>query len=288
MGVWGSKERLAIGFGPDRVRLMVARGNGTLEPVHAAAAEQPAGALRGGLRAPFLGDAEAVRAAIAGLVRLAREAGHLKARPALVSVVLSDPTVKLGTALVEGDAPSGEDGDRMARWVLRDLLPLEPAEIRASWSVVGGGSNGKGPRWLLSLGAEDALVREVENLVEEHGWRVGRVVPWTLAAATSSNDEAEATLYVCEGDGAPGALFEGDGVPRLHRAWRGRVPAARLENELAALSRYVADHLEATVGQVRLYGGQAWLGAAQAACETIGLASEPIDPNTALLGALQT
>lgn len=281
MQLFAKRERVALGFGPDRVRLLVAKANGKLAPRHADSARLPDGVLRAGLRAPSLEGRAQVLDALRTLIRRARAAGRLRRAPELVSVVLFDGAVKMALAPVEGERPGREEGDRMARWVLRELVPGETEGLRVSWSLVG-----DRPLSLFSVGAQEGVIHEYEGLVEDLGWEPGRVLPWTLAAAAALQDDAERTLLLCEGDGALAGAFEDQGAIRLHRAWRAHVPADRLAGELASLQRYVSDHLETTVAGAVTCGGEAWQAEAVAACETAGLPARALTPEQALLGAV--
>jgi len=279
------KERVAIGFGPDRLRLLVAKGNGNLDVHHDDDETLPAEALRAGLRAPGFGDPTAVEGALRRLIERARAAGHLNARPELVSVVISDGAVKMGLAPIEGDSPTRAEGDAMARWVLKDLLPIEPGAARVDWSILQEeGENGA--RWLVGVGADAARVSEIEELVSRFGWNVGRVVPWSFAAALGAGEASDHGLTLCEGDGALSALFEADGVPRFHRAWRAAVDPGELAIELPALQRYVADRLEMSTSRAVLCGPDDWREIAGRACADAGLAAVHVTPAQALTGAL--
>lgn len=284
MSVFGRNEKVAIGFGPDRVRLLVGRGNGSVEPVYSAAGELPEAALRVGLQVPAIVDRDAVAAAVRDCVEGARQEGYLVKRPELVALVISDGAVKMAVTPLQGGTPSRTDGDQMARWSLRDLLPIDIEETRASWSVLGGDDAEGSPGWLFSVGAQDALLREFEDLTAELGWTTGRVVPWTMAAWACS--EAASDLVLCDGDGTLACLFEAEGVPRFHRAWRARVTAECVGDELPALQRYVNDRLEMSIGRVWLCGAKEWARSASAAATAIGLDSSLISPDQALLGAL--
>lgn len=305
MQLFATRERVALGFGPDRVRLLVAKANGKLEARHADSAELPAGALRTGLRAPTLANRDAVIEALRELVRRARAARRLRRPPELAAVVLFDGAVKMALAPLEGETPDRQEGERMARWVLRELLPGEAASLRVDWSLVGGGHGdsvaagaepGEGggafagerrhPS-LFSVGAQEELVREYEGLVEELGWEPGRVVPWTLAAAAALQQDADRTLLLCEGDGALASAFEDGGVISFHRAWRARVATEQLGSELVSLRRYVAEHLDTTIASAVTCGPEAWQAGAAAACATAGLAARPLTPEQALLGAVR-
>lgn len=296
MAIGKRKERVAIGFGPERLRLLIARGNGKIEVRHEDAEPLREGAMRSGLRAPGFGDPEAVEGALRRLIERARQAGHLAAGPELVSVVISDGAVKMGLAPIEGDAPSRAEGEAMAHWVLKDLLPIAPEAARVDWSIVqeeadakdssGAASGDKPSRWLLAVGSDAERVREIEELVGRFGWQVGRVVPWSFAAAIGAGEASEHGLTLCEGDGALSCLFEADGVPRFHRAWRAAVDPAGLDMELPALQRFVADRLEMTTARAVLCGDEDWRQVAARACADAGLPAVHLTPSQALTGAL--
>lgn len=283
MQLFRSSEHVALGFGPERLRLAVGKANGSLAVRHADAEPLPADALRAGLRAPTLEDPDAVRTALGALVERARAAGRLRKAPDLVAVVLSDGAVKMATAPIEGGVPDRAEGERMARWVLRELLPGEPHEVRVDWSASAADDGSGG---LLGLGAAEAVVAEYEGLVTELGWHPGRVVPWTFAAAAALGEDVERTLVLCEGDGALAGVFEDRGQLLFHRAWRARVDAERLASELSALERYVADHLSTTIARVVVCGRAEWRTVASAAAARAGLAVAELEPEAALAGAL--
>jgi hypothetical protein len=285
MTIGKRRERVAIGFGPDRLRLLIARGNGKLEVRHEDAEPLAQGAIRAGLRAPGFGNEEVVEAALRLLIERARQGGHLSHRPELVSVLISDGAVKMGLAPIEGDAPSRAEGESMARWVLKDLLPIDPEAARVDWSIVE--SEEEEPaRWLIAVGADAERIAEIEDLVGRFGWQVGRVVPWSFAVAVGAGEASDRGLTLCEGDGALSCLFEADGVPRFHRAWRAEVDPSGLDLELPSLQRFVADRLEMHTARAVLCGGERWREAAALACADAGLAAVHVTPAQALIGAL--
>lgn len=317
MALWAQRERVALGFGPDRVRMLVARGNGGPKGAFSGAEELPEGAVRAGLRPPALAD-DAVHERLERLAAEARGKGLLRRRPELVTLLLPDVSVKLAMAPVEGDPPGREEGERMARWALGDLLPGGPEEARIDWALMTSSGPPVGPeagveaggaavetrRWLVALGADRSLVREYEAVVGRLGWSVGRVVPWTLAlavaagratAAGRSADERSKAgaetrsrrLLLCEADGALACLFEAAEVPRFHRAWRARVPAERIAGELPGLRRYVTDRLELGISESWLCGpDEDWTRAAEEACRSAGLRTRTLSPDDAMLGGL--
>lgn len=285
MAIWRQRERVAIGFGRDRVRVLVACGNGSLKAVYSGHGNLPEGALLDGLRAPAFGDRDVILEALRGCIAAARQQGYLKRNPELVSVVVPDGTVKLASVPIQGPAPRRAEGDEMAHWALRDLLPVAAEETRAVWLIAGQVSNGEASdRWLVSLGAQEAMVREYEQLVQQLDWTVGHWVPWTLAVAAGA--ETDSGLIVCDGAGTLACLFKAQGVPRFHRAWRARVPAEQLRQELPRLERYVNDRLECSVGRVWLCGQDDWMETAAAAATEAKLEVSAISPEAALLGAV--
>lgn len=282
-----SRDRVAVAFGPDRLRLLVGRGNGHVEGVHEDAEALPDGALRATLRAPAFAAPQQVESALRLLQQRAQAAGHLRRAPGLVTLVLPDAAVKIAAAPIDGPAPKRAEGTEIARWVLRDLLPMESEAQRIDWTVIEPAREGDS-RWLLALGADAALVREHEAMVGKLGWKTGRVLPWSLAARAGAGKLAEQGLVLCEGDGALSCLFESAAVVRFHRAWRARVDAAQLEIELPSLQRYVADRIEVEAARAVLCGSGAWCEQAAATCASAGLATVTVTPASAMTGALRT
>jgi len=302
MGYWASKERVAIGLGRDRLRLLVAVGNGSMSVAYRGSRALPVGALRGGLRAPLSSERQAIAVALNELMDDARDGGLLRRRPGLVTLVITDGSVKVAASPIEGEIPGAAEGSRMAHWVLRELLPVEAEAARVDWSIMTAPGVGAAEpdRWMLSVGGDAALLQEYEALVDPFGWTVGRIVPWTLAAASvdsGSNPPPETEppgaaepsqrLILCEADGTLACLFEAGGVPRFHRAWRARVDGASVADELPSLQRYVNDHLEMTVGRVCLCGTPDWSAAVATACDAVDLEVRRVDPEEALAGALR-
>ena len=297
MGIFGNNEKVAIGLGARKVRLLVGRGNGHVKQLFAGSRELPEAALRVGLRGPVANDRDAVLSGLRELVGEARAAGVLRRTPETVALLVADGAFKMAVAPLEGDAPGRTDGDRMARWLLRELVPVEESEIRADWSVVEVADEGGASSNMLSVGGVDAVMAEYEALVAELGWTVGRLVPWSFAAAAAARsgeasgdlgtDANYRDLVLCDADGALGALFQTDGLPRLHRSWRSPVSGEGVAEELPALRRYVGDHLESTISSVWLCGESAWAEAAVAACEPIQVPARILSPEAALCAAIE-
>ncbi len=302
MGYWATRERVAVGLGKDRVRLLVGRGNSSVSVVHSGSRALPQGALRGGLQAPMSADRSALAAPLGELVDDARRDGLLRRRPDLVALVITDGSVKVAAAPIQGEAPGATEGGRMARWVLRELLPMEADAARVDWSIMTTPAPATdGPdRWMLSVGGDASLLQEYESLVDPFGWTVGRLVPWTFAAAvaddgpgappageSAADGEPIRRLIMCEADGTLACLFEASGVPRFHRAWRARVDGDRVADELPSLRRYVNDHLEMTIGHVCLCGTADWATATAAACSAVDLDVRRVSPEEAMAGALR-
>lgn len=301
MGFFGSSERVAIGLGARRARLLVARGNGRVNQVFAGSRELPEGSLRVGLRGPVINDRDGVVGALRELVGEARSAGVLRRAPETVALLVADGAFKMAVAPLEGNAPGRADGDRMARWLLRELVPVEESEIRADWSVLEVAGEEGTSSSMLSVGGVDAVMAEYESLVAELGWTVGRLVPWSFAAAAAresggdveSEDALGETgaghrdLVLCDADGTLGALFQTDGLPRLHRSWRSSVSGEGVAEELPALRRYVGDHLETSIARVWLCGESAWAEAAAKACAPIQVPARILSPEAAMCAAIE-
>ena len=88
-------------------------------------------------------------------------------------------------------------------------------------------------------------------------------------------------------DGSLACMVEADDVPRFHRSWRARVPAARLGQELPSLQRFIAERLEMSVDDVWVCGSDDWSAAAIECCDGLGWSARRFDHTDALLGALR-
>ncbi len=303
MGLFSSNERVAIGIGARGVHLLIGRGNGRVKQVHSASAALPDGALRVGLHAPAITDREAVLEILRQLVTDARGEGLLRRTPEVVTVLVPDGVFKMSAVPIEGEAPKRVEGDRMARWMLRDLLPVPESDIRASWSVFDAPEGEATASSLLSLGGTEAVLADYESLVADLGWTTGRLVPWSFATAaarpTDANgavaashdagvaDTGQRDLILCDADGALGALFQIDDLPRLHRSWRSPVAGEQVAEELPSLRRYVNDHLETSIGTVWLCGDASWTRAASLACERGQVAARVLSQEAVLCAALE-
>lgn len=292
MSWFGGNEKVAIGIGARRVRLLVGRGNGHVKVLFAGSRALPEGAIRVGLRAPGLLERDAVLGALRELVLEARGAGTLKRAPETTALLLADGVFKLATAPLEGKAPASADGARMARWMLRELVPVEADEIRADWAVIESTSDETAVSTMVSVGGVEALLSEYEALVRELGWTVGRLVPWSFAAAAArdagdGDGAAPRALVLCDADGAAGAVFESGGVPRMHRAWRKSIAGTALAEELPGLRRYLNDHLETTISGVWLCGDDDWTRAAADACALLEIPAHVLTPEAALQAAIE-
>ena len=302
-----ARPQVALSLDAKEVRLQVAQSNGVLHSIHRSRVALPEGVLRPGLKFPNVIDAEAIEVALACLIAEAKEEGVLARAPKLVALLLPDPAFRMAVVPLEGEIPGRAEGDAMARWALRDLLPVDTDAARIAWAVCEPRNNA--PGWLVATGAEAELVREYETLVEAHGWTVGRVMGWSIAltqgaemvlngtAETSGGLDqgwSEATsgadgrlVLTSSGDGLT-CLVEAEGVPRFYRAWRGSVPVARVAEELPPVERYVKDRLELSVRQALLCGSQQWTTDVSAFCEAMGWEVLTLSRWTALMGALSS
>lgn len=302
-----ARPQVALSLDAKEVRLQVAQSNGVLHSSHRARVALPEGVLRPGLRFPNVVEAEAIEAALACLIGEAREEGALARAPKLVALLLPDAAFRMAVVPLQGEMPGRAEGDAMARWALRDLLPVETEAARIAWSV--SQPREDAPGWLVATGAEAALVREYESLVEAFGWTVGRVMGWSVAltqgaevvlngeAETSRDLDQDWTEGISEADGrlvltSAGegltCLVEADGVPRFYRSWRGSVPVARIAEELPPVERYVKDRLELNVRQALLCGSQQWSADVSVHCEAMGWEVLTLSRWTALMGALSS
>jgi hypothetical protein len=300
-----ARSQVAVSLDAQEARLQVAQSNGVLHSVHRSRVALPLGALRPGLRAPNIAELEPVEAALESLVVEAREVGALTRSPKLVALLLPDAAFRMAVVPIQGEVPGRAEGEAMARWALRDLLPVDADEARVAWTV--SAPSEEAPGWLVATGVEADLVREYEALVEAHGWTVGRVMGWSVALMQGAemvlNGDSEISPKLADGwqeaIAGPGArlvltsagdsltcLVEAEGVPRFYRAWRGRVPAAQVIDELPPVERYVKDRLELSVQQVLLCGSQQWTSEVSGQCEVLGWEVLTLSRWTALMGAL--
>jgi len=300
-----ARPQVALSLDAREVRLQVVQSNGVLHSTFRSRLPLPGGALRPGLRFPNVVDDEVIEAAMVSLIEEAKEVGALARSPKLVALLLPDSAFRVTVVPLQGEVPGRAEGDAMAQWALRDLLPADSEEARIAWTASEPTENS--PGWLVATGAEAELVREYEKLVEAHGWTVGRVMGWSVAlthgaemvlngdAETSggleqdfggTNTESDGRLVLTSaGDGLT-CLVEAAGVPRFYRAWRGSVPVARVAEELPPVERYVKDRLELSVRQALLCGSQQWTADVSAHCEAMGWEVLTLSRWTALMGAL--
>ena len=279
--------RIAVSIAPGELRLLVARANGAVRPLHQLGAELPDDAVRPGLRSPNLADPAALSTALRGLADQAQVA---KERIGLVALLIPDAAVRLSLTPLEGADPRRAEGEAMARWALRDLLPVDPAAARIDWAVVAE-DNDPDNKWLFTVGADVEVVREYESVVERLGWLAGRVVPLTMglavgAGGVSLDGEPGSGRVVLSGAGGQLAcLVEADGVPRMHRAWRGTQPD--LDLELPNIERYAGQRLDVSIAEAVLAGPEGWRQRAATACEALGWRVRVMSRWSAHLGAIQ-
>lgn len=276
------RPQVAVSVVPGELRVVVARSNGALAPRSRILAELEPGVVRPGLRPGNLADPEL-------LARILRqrleEAGESEIRPGLVSMVVPDAAVRVALVPVEGEAPGRAEASSMARWALRELLPVDLDDARIDWAVL---EAEDGASWLLVLGAHGDVIREYEAVVAEVGWTAGRVIPWTLALASEAPAAGidGARLVLSADAGRLACLVESAGIPRLHRAWRGdSLPDP--EVELPPLQQYVRQRLDLPVAEVLLSGPDDWRRITAPACEALGWRVHERSAWDGLMGALE-
>ncbi len=281
---------IAVSIVPGEVRLLVARGNGDMKPLHQLAGGLPRGAVQPGLRTPNIADPDAVAASLRGL---AAEASLGRERGGMVAILVPDASVRMGLLPIEGTDPSAAEGEAMARWALADILPIDAGAARVDWSVLAeeAPASAAARSWLVAVGADAAVIGEYESVVQRLGWTPGRVVPLTLALATGAgdiagDDAAGMARIVISGLGQqPACLVEAAGVPRFHRSWRGS--EIDLERELASIARYAAQRMDLTIVDAVLAGSKSWLARTTAACKAMGWTAHSLSLWSAHLGAVQ-
>jgi hypothetical protein len=179
---------------------------------------------------------------------------------------------------LEGRDPRAPEGESMARWALRDLLPVDEEERRVDWAVLAPESTPASRDWLFAIAASVDVVREYEAIIEAMGLTAGRVVPMSMALAAGTTREISpapgtARMVLCEVGGLIAGLVEVDGIPRLHRAWR-RMPKD-LGVELERVERYLDQRLGLSIAEVTIAGGKGWRKRAADACEALGWHTTP-------------
>jgi hypothetical protein len=279
---------IAVSILPGELRLLVARANGAVKPVHQLVAELQADAVRAGLQSPNVTDGAAVAEVLA---QLADEAEVRGKSNGMVAVLIPDAAARLALVPIEGAAPSRAEGDAMARWALGSLLPGEAGERRVDWSVLAAEGTEPASKSLLAVGADAAVVREYEAVVEAVGWTPGRVVPLTLALAVGADDlsteedPAAARILLSGAGGQIACLIEAGGVPRFHRAWRGAGPDLVLE--LPAIQRYADTRLGLAIVDAVVAGPESWRRKVATDCEALGWKVRERSEWSAHIGAVQ-
>lgn len=277
---------IAVSIFPRELRLLVARANGAVKPLHQLRAKLPPEAVRAGLQAPNVVDVDAVTRALS---RMAKEAKVAKGRGGMVAVLVPDAAVRVALTPLEGTEPGRAEGESMARWALQNLLNVDNGSARIDWSVIRENRADAPPGWLLAIGADNAVVREYEGVVEAVGWTPGRVIPLTMALAVGAGDEeaaeGEARIVISGIGGRVACLVEAAGVPRFHRAWRA-VPSD-LVAELTAVQRYVDTRLGLSIGAAVLAGPEGWRKRLARECAALGWRTQERSGWSAHLGAVQ-
>ncbi|MGD8331387.1 MAG: hypothetical protein PVJ49_18285 [Acidobacteriota bacterium] len=279
---------IAVSILPGELRLLVARANGAVKPVHQLVAGLPPEAVRAGLQSPNVTDGAAV---VEVLGQLADEAGVRDKSNGMVAVLIPDAATRLALVPIEGAEPNRSGGDAMARWALGGLLPVEDSELRIDWAVLEAEGAEPAAKSLLALGAEVAVVREYEAVVEAVGWTPGRVVPLTLALAVGADDlpaddDPTSGRILLNGTGGQIAcLVEAGGVPRFHRAWRGAVPDLVLE--LPAIQRYAGTRLGLSIVDAVIAGPESWRRKVAPDCGAVGWKVSERSEWSAHIGAVQ-
>lgn len=284
----GSAASVDVSLAPGDVRLLDPQADGRAAPIDHRAAELPEGAVRPGLQAPNLPEVSVVAQVLQSLAD-----GSLasRERKPTVSVLIPDAAVRMTVVPLQGVDPSRAESESMARWALRDVLPAEGDAARVDWSVVSEETADPAARWLVAIGAEAAVVKEYESVVESVGWTPGRVVPFTLGLAVGVGSPqlegapAAARLVLSGVGDQVACLVEADGVPRLHRAWRGAVPD--LTPELRSIQRYADQRLGLSIVEVAVAGPEEWRRRASDDCEALGWKVHERSSWAAHIGAVQ-
>lgn len=229
----------------------------------------PPGYIVSAIHAGNVREREAVAFALRALWNHARVS---KRKLGALSVIIPDQCVRMTSIPLAGPAPAPAEGDAMARWALRDLLPGDGGDFRVDWAMLTGIQSPE-ERWLFALAAASDLVREYEEVAERLGMSVGRVVPVSLAVAagspqTAAHEPGTARLVLCGTGRLPAALLEADGIPRAHRAWRGQ--PVDLRADLAAIDAHARNRLGLRVAAALIAGPPRWCAKVAAICTDLG------------------
>ncbi|QHS53534.1 hypothetical protein [Edaphobacter sp. 12200R-103] len=207
----GTRPRLAVELRPEGV--VAARADDAAGLLTAVAAQplEPA-ALAPGLHAGNLMDRPQVIAALRStLDSVARRAGD-RGRP--ITLVVPDAAVRV--LLLDFDALSAKPAEALAviRFRLKKLLPFDSEHAALSYQVM---ASDKNSVRVLAVAMPHDVLSEYEDAVAAAGYTAGAVLPSTLAALSSLEEQSDPVLMVNTGHGAVTTAIAHGSVLLLHR-----------------------------------------------------------------------
>jgi type IV pilus assembly protein PilM len=216
--------------------VVAARSADAAAPLGAVArVDLAAGAVVPGLRPGNVVD----RVAVAAAVRKALESLDAKAnsRDADVALVIPDSAVRV--LLLDFDSLSNKAAEALpiVRFRLKKLLPFDADDAMVSYQVM---SAGKNLVRVLAVAVPRDVLSEYETAVREAGFEPGAVLPSTLAALVSVDDDAPALLVNANTLGVTTAIVQ-RGVLLLHRSVDLQEQETRLAGGVAAPSLPLVD-----------------------------------------------
>ncbi|QNI36207.1 type IV pilus biogenesis protein PilM [Edaphobacter albus] len=231
----GSRPRLAVELRPEGV--VAARAEDARAVLSAVAhVSLPNGALAIGLKAGNFIDRSSVVTGFREV--LDAVAGRASDRNRNVTIVVPDAAVRV--LLLEFDTLPTKPVEALAvvRFRLKKLLPFDSDHAAVSYQVM---STEKNSMRVLVVAMSHEVLEEYESIVDEAGYKVGAVLPSTLAALAGLDEEQPAVLVVNAGQGGITTAIVRAGVLLLHRS-------LELENEVAASGEAGGQELRSGVG----------------------------------------
>lgn len=263
---------VALLMAPAELSIAVSRAGGPGADAQRLSMRLPARAIVSAVQAGNVREPDVV---VFSLKQLWHQTEVPKRRVGTVTLIIPDQCVRMIAVPLDGKGPDAAEGDAIARWALRDILPLDVDAYRVDWTILAEGvaAGGEARRWLFATAAQTELVREYEVPMERIGMSVGRVVPASLAVAASSEPEHATApdsgrLVLCGMGRRPAAIIEVGGVPRMHRAWRAQ--PSDMAAELRAIDAYARQRLEVNLVEALIAGPPRWSASVAELCDEIG------------------
>jgi hypothetical protein len=267
---WARRSEVALLMAPAELSIAVSRPGNTRAATKRFSARLPRRSIVSAVQSGNLREPDVV---VFALKQIWNQARLPKRKVGTVTLIIPDQCVRMVAVPLDGPGPGSSEGEAMARWALRDLMPLAIDDYRVDWAILPGEKGSREHGWLFATAAEADLVREYELPVERLGLSVGRVVPVSLAVAASSEpavdaDPDGARLVLCGTGRRPAAIVEAGGVPRMHRAWRGR--PRDMDAELRSIESYARQRLGLNIVEALVAGPPRWCTRVAGICEQIG------------------